>query len=193
LEHYKTCNELPLKIFFTVAEKGDVTLLLKEESEVIDTAILIEAWENIIIEYGKLDNNQSIIDVLDKSDQMYTQGALYVEIKGMLIYLVGAEKPEYVERLAELGYNIDMSSRETMINTIKQGDARSNHISTRMQFLQKDIEKYSEGKKQTFDGAMAWISSNLGFEPREDLTVSRYVEYKKQIRERNKAKRSNNR
>lgn len=190
--HYKRCAELPLKIFFEVAETGDVNLLLiNDEKEPIE--ILIEAWETIIKEYAKLDNNSSIQDVLEKSDKMFTQSALYCEIKGMLLYLVGAEKQEYVDRLNTLGYKMDISTNENKIKSIQQGDQRANHISTKMMFLQKDIEKYQGGKKQTFDGAMAWISSNLGFEPKEDITVSRYIEYKIQINERNKAKRSNNR
>ena len=79
------------------------------------------------------------------------------------------------------------------IESIQQNDRRANHISTRMQIIQKDIEKYSDGKKASFDSVMAWLSSQLGFEPKEDLTVLRYLEYKKQINERNKAKRSSNR
>ena len=76
---------------------------------------------------------------------------------------------------------------------MQNNDRRANHISTRMQIIQNEINSYSTGKKASFDSVMAWLSSQLGFEPKEDLTVLRYLEYKKQINERNKAKRSNNR
>lgn len=185
---YKNCKELPLKIFFDIAETGNVDLLGEGEK-----AVLVQTWETIVIEYGKLDHNNTIQDVIEKSDQLYTQAALYCEIKAMLLYLVGAEKQEYVDRLNELGYKIDISDRKKKIESIKNNDQRANHISTRMQFIKNDIKKYSDGKKATFDSVMAWLGSELKFEPKEDITVSRYLEYKRQISERNKAKRSNNR
>ena len=185
---YKSIKDLPLKVFFEISETGNLKLL-GDEIE----AVLIERWEAIIIEYGNYDDNEAIKDLMEKEDQLFTQAALYCEIKGMLLYLVGGEKQEYVDRLNQLGYKIDLTSNETKIKSIQNNDQRANHISTRMQFIQKDIEKYSEGKKASFDSLMAWISSQLGFEPKEDITVLRYLEYKKQINERNKAKRSNNR
>ena len=185
---YKSIKDLPLKVFFEISETGNLKLL-GDEIE----AVLIERWEAIIIEYGNYDNNEAIKDLLEKEVQLFTQAAMYCEIKGMLLYLVGGEKQEYVDRLNELGYKIDLSSNKTKIKSIQDNDQRANHISTRMQFIQKDIEKYSDGKKASFDSVMAWISSQLGFEPKEDITVLRYLEYKKTINERNKANRSNNR
>ena len=185
---YKSIKDLPLKVFFEISETGNLKLL-GDEIE----AILIERWEAIIIEYGNYDDNQSIKDLLEKEDQLFTQAALYCEIKGMLLYLVGGENQEYVDRLNQLGYKIDLSSNKTKIKSIQDNDQRANHISTRMQFIQKDIEKYSDGKKASFDSVMVFLSSNLGFEPKDDLTVLRYLEYKKTINVRNKAKRSNNR
>ena len=180
---YKSIKDLPLKIFFEIAETGNIKLL-GNESE----SILVERWEKIVLDYGKYDDNQSIKNVIDKNDQLYIQAALYCEIKGMLLYLVGAEKEEYVVRLNELGYKINTNSNKEKIQSIQQNDRRANHISTRMQIIQKDIEKYSDGKKASFDSVMAWLSSQLGFEPKEDLTVLRYLEYKKQIISKQKAR-----
>jgi hypothetical protein len=185
---YKSIKDLPLKVFFEIAETGNVKLLGEDKD-----AVLIERWEQIIIEYGKDDNNQAVNNVVEKSEQLFTQGALFCEIKGMLLYLVGAESGAYVERLNELGYKINADSHEEKIKSIQLNDRRANNISTRMQILQNEIDSYSDGKKATFDSVMAWLSSQLGFEPKEDITVLRYLEYKKQINERNKAKRSNNR
>lgn len=180
---YKSIKDLPLKIFFEIAETGNVKLLGNDKLDV-----LVDRWEGIVIEYGKYDDNQSIKNVIEKSDQLFIQAALYCEIKGMLLYLVGAEKKEYVVRLNELGYKIDNSDHKKKIESIKASDSRANHISTRMQIIQKDIEKYSDGKKASFDSVMAWLSSQLGFEPKEDLTVLRYLEYKKQIIAKQKAR-----
>lgn len=187
LEYYKTCAELPLKVFFEVAETGNINLLVTDGK--VENDILLEVWEKLIAEYAQIDNNKIIADVLDKTDQVFKQAALYCEVKAMFLYLIGAYKQEYVDRLKSLGYKVDMDNRPAMIESIQRGDNRSNHIATKMQILQKDIEKYSSKKRTSFDGAMAWLSSNLGFEPNDNLSVLRYLEYKKQIAERAKAKR----
>jgi len=182
--NYKSIKDLPLKVFFEISETGDITLLGDDPQDV-----LIDRWEQIIIDYGKHDENQSVSNVIEKSDQLYNQAALYCEIKGMLLYLIGADKQEYVDRLNELGYKIDDSNHKSKIKSIQQNDRRVNNISTRMQLIQKDIDKYQDGKKATFVSVMAWISSNLGFEPSDDIVVLKYLEYKKLIIEKQKAKR----
>lgn len=186
MSHYKTCSELPLKVFFQIAETGDLNLLIIEGEE--DLVILTDAWEEILIEYSKLDKNMGLMNVMEQREQLFKQAALFCEIKAMLLYLVGAYKQEFVDRLNELGYKID---KKNIIQSIKRNDQKSNNISTRMQIIQKDIEKTSDGKKSSFDAAMSFIASELGFEPNENLTVARYCEYKNRISERNKQKRSN--
>jgi hypothetical protein len=192
MKYYDSCKTLPLRIFFDIIESGNIELLVIDGK--VDKAELIEAWEGIINEYADLDDNHTINDVLDKQDQLFTQAALYCEIKGMLIYLIGAHDQEYVDRLNELGYTINVNSQKEKIESIQNNDRRANHISTRMQFIKKSIEKYSEesGKKGSFDEVMASIAMELKLEPSEDITVSRYLAYKKKIHERNTAKRANN-
>jgi len=185
---YKSIKDLPLKIFFEIAETGNVQLLGKDKVE-----NLVDRWETIVNEYSEKDDNKAMQNVINKNDELYKQAAMYCEIKGMLLYLVGADKQEYIDRLRQLGYKIETSTREAKIQSIKTNDTRSNHISTRMQIISSEIETYSSGEKASFDSVMVWLSSNLGFEPREDITVLRYLSYKKQISERNKAKRPNNR
>lgn len=185
---YKSIKDLPLKIFFEIAETGNVQLLGKDKVET-----LVDRWEVIVYEYSEADDNKAMQNVINKNDELYNQAALYCEIKGMLLYLVGANKQEYIDRLKILGYKINTSTRKEKIQSIKENDSRANHISTRMQIISSEIETYSSGEKASFDSVMAWLSSNLGFEPREDITVLRYLSYKKQISERNKAKRPNNR
>ena len=182
---YDTCKVLPLRIFFEITDTGNVQLLIIDNAE-IAKKILIETWENIVIEYAKIDGNQQVQDVIDKGDEIYRQAALYCEIKGMLLYLFGAENQEYVDRLNELGYKIDTNSRIKKIKSIEQNGKRANNISTRMQIIQKEIESYGEGKKGTFDDAMSFLGLNLPHVPDENITVSRFLAYKKQIYGRHK-------
>lgn len=193
MKYYNSCKVLLLRIFFEITETGNVELLIIDNAK-IDKKILVETWENIIIEYSELDGNQQVQDVMERGDELYRQAALYCEIKGMLLYLVGADKQEYVDRLNELGYNVDTSSRIAKRKSIQKNDRRANNISTRMQIIQKEIETYSKGgKKSSFDSAMSFLGMNLPHTPDENITVSRFLAYKKQINERNTAKRASNR
>ena len=189
MDFYKDCSELPLRIFFQVAETLNYNLLLKKIEGYIDEVILSMVWEDIVSDWISISGNAKIQNVVDKTDQQFKQTAKYCEVKAMLLYLVGAYKQEYVDRLAELGYKIDATDRKSLIETIKANNSRSNQINTRVKILQKEIEQVSEStKKQTFDGAMAEISTELKFEPDNNITCRRYLEYKKQIRERNRKK-----
>lgn len=193
MQYYDSCKTLLLRIFFEISETGNLELLIIDDDAKVDKKILVETWENIVIEYAKIDGNHQVQDVMDKGDELYRQAALYCEIKAMLLYLVGAHKQEYVDRLNELGYNIETKSREDLIKSIQRNDRRANNISTRMQIIQKEIESYSEGgKKSSFDAAMSFLGLNLPHTPDENITVSRFLAYKKQINERNTAKRANN-
>lgn len=188
---YNSCDILPLKIFFAVSETGNFELLIIDNAE-ISKKILLETWEALVLEYAKLDGNQQVQDVMDKGDEIFRQAALYCEIKAMLLYLTGAYKAEYIQRLSELGYQVDLSSYQDKIRTIQNLDRRANSISTRMQIIEKEIEQYGDGKRGSFDAAMSFLGLHLPHLPDENITVSRFLAYKRQIHERNKAKRPNN-
>ena len=187
MKYYDSCKVLLLRIFFEITSTGNVDLLIINNAT-IAKKVLVETWEEIVLEYAKIDGNQQVQDVIEKGDELYNQAALYCEIKAMLIYLVGAESKEYVDRLNELGYTVNITNHESKIKSIQQNDRRANNISTRMQIIQKEIEGYGSGKKSTFDEAMSFLGLNLPHVPDENITVSRFLAYKKQINERNKKK-----
>ena len=176
---YDSCEVLPLKLFFKVAETSDFNLLVINGE--YEDVFLSELWEDIIKEYADLDNNMSLNNTLDKREELFKEAAMFCEVKAMLLYLAGAYKQEYVDRLNELGYKID---EKDIIKSLKQNDQKSNHISTKMKMIQADIDGSNSPKKSTFDSTMSWLASELKFEPNENITVLRYLEYKKRIKER---------
>ena len=183
LEYYNSCDVLPLKIFFAIAESGNVNLLSEKR---INESILTEAWEDILIEYSELDNNISIKNVFDKTNQIALNIAKYIEVNAMLLYLSEvAYNQDYVNRLKVLGYNV---KGNTYIEDIENNQTRVNHIATKIKILQGDIDQFknSKTKKSSFDQSLAWISANLNFWPPDNITVTRYLELKKQIIERQK-------
>ena len=184
MEYYNSCNVLPLKIFFDIAESGNVKLLLITKKK-LDQSILSDAWEFILLEYSELDNNMMLQNTFDKTNQIAINAAKYIEVNAMLLYLQEVEyNKEYVDRLKELGYNV---RDKNYIIDIELNQRKVNHIITRIKILQNDIDKYKDEKnKSSFDQSLAWISANLNFWPPDDITVTRYLKLKKQITERQK-------
>lgn len=187
LAFYNSCNVLPLKIFYEIAETGNVKLLGEG-----DVNKLTDTWEEILLEYGEIDSNTNIKDTFDKVIQVSVKAAVYVEVNAMLLYLKEVDyKQEYIDRLAELGYKID---GKEYIKNIEANERKVKNIFTKIQFLKKDLEQNQSVKKtSSFDESMAWISANLNFWPPDDITVTRFIQLKKQINERNKPPRHNNR
>jgi hypothetical protein len=59
-----------------------------------------------------------------------------------------------------------------------------------MQLIHKSIEDLTKADQEnSFDATISWLAINLKFEPRDDISVRRYLEYKKQIIERNNKNR----
>lgn len=178
MSYHKSCKTLPLKLFFEIAETGNVKLL--GDGEIVE---LTDVWEKILIEYSELDNNMTMNNIMDLEEEQFKQMALYCEIKAMLLYLVGAFKQEFIDRLNQLGYKVD---KDNLINDIKRNDQKSNNIFTRVKMIKADIKNMTSGKKSSFDKEMSIIATQLGFEPNEEVTVARYIEYKNRIKETKK-------
>ena len=178
MEYHKSCKTLPLKLFFEIAETGNVKLL--GEGEIVE---LTDVWESILLEYSELDNNMAINNILDLEEEQFKQMALYCEIKAMLLYLVGAFNQEFIDRLNQLGYKVD---KDNLVEDIKRNNQKSNNIFTRVKMIKADIKNLTSGKKSSFDKEMSFIATRLGFEPKEEITVARYVEYKNRIEETKK-------
>lgn len=182
---YKYCNELPLKVFFNICDTGDLRKLVIKGSWLEDE--LYEIWEAIIQEYGKLDGNMAITTAFEKSGEIVRNMAEYVEVMGMLMYLqeIGV-RMEYVERLKQLGYNVTLSS--DYLESIYKSGRKAKGTITRINILRGELEGIKEeGTRSSFDQAISNLSAALQVWVPDDITVSRYVELKKVVNERNKA------
>jgi hypothetical protein len=177
---YDSCQVLPLKIFFQVAETGNLNLLAIQGRP----NNLIDIWQKILIEYGELDGNYLISDTFDKQGQIVRYAATYLEVDAMLIYLKHFKyDQDYVDRLLELGYRINP---ENYITDVERNQRTVKNIKSRIMMLQNEIESLkTDSNKSSFDEAISYLASNLNTWVPDDITVSRYVTLKRVIREKN--------
>jgi hypothetical protein len=189
LDYHNSCD-IPLKLFYSIINTGDLRLLIIDEKKPVTEVQLSEAWHSIMKEYAEVDKNVILKEVNGKNDELFRLACEQAEVKAILLYLVGAHKQEYIDRLIELGYPIDVSNFEAKKKSIVKCDKRANHIKTRMQLIHKSIEDLTKADQEnSFDATISWLAINLKFEPRDDISVRRYLEYKKQIIERNNKNR----
>ncbi len=177
---YDSCQTLPLKLFFKVAETGDLNHLVIQGMP----KNLLDLWQKILIEYGNLDGNFLISDTFDKQGQIMTYAATYVQVDAMLIYLKHFRYDQgYVNKLTELGYRVNP---DNYITDIERNQRTVKNIKSRIMMLQNEIESLkTDGNKSSFDEAVSYLSANLSIWIPDDITVARYVSLKKVIREKN--------
>lgn len=175
-----------MRVFFAVAETGNLNLLVKSGKPPKD---LIELWEAILTEYGKLDGNLLLNDSLEKQKQMVSYAATYVEVTGMLLSLKHFRyREDYITRLSELGYHIDETQ---YIPDVERNQRTVKNIASRMLMLQKEISSLKEeGSKSSFDDAISYLAANLGSWVPDDITVARYISLKKVIKEKHVANKT---
>lgn len=196
LRTYKSCNDLPLRNFLLVTSSGDYKFLYKWSDfiwfDVPESHDLSNLWSDLILEYGRLDNNLQIDESFQNQKilNQYENSFVFVKALIRILTLVSpdSENENYsgaandaIKTLDKLGYKIDVSSTKNYAKSITAADKRANSIITRINILRNEISGNQSGENESasFDGIMSALSAALKFRVSEQITVARYCEYKK--------------
>lgn len=166
--------------------------------QVDNTESLSMLWGDIVLEYGKLDNNFSIDNSFESQKIIYQLEASFVAIKAMIRILMfvtpRSKKPESAELatktikdLKKLGYIIDITDSKAYAKSISSADKRSNSIITQIKLRKSEMD-YDEDSSSpiSFDTVISSLNSALGFIVPEGITVARYCAYKKSLIKKSK-------
>lgn len=196
LKVFKTCNELPLKNFLNVMSTGDFKYLIKAKNHkhltVLNTARLSMIWGDLVIEYGKIDNNMQISESFDSQKIIYQLEASYIAIKSMIRVLMfstpqskneqGAKAAtESIHDLSKLGYKIDTSDSLAYAKSIQAADKRANSILNQINIRKSNIDYSTDNTPISFDEVISSLNTALKFVVSDDITVARYCAYKKTL------------
>jgi len=196
LKLYKNCEELPLRNFFKIISTGDFKYLYKvrnyDRLKSINTEALSMLWGDVILEYADLSNDKNISNSFEEQKIIYQLENSYVVIKVMirlLMFITPYSKGEghgdlatkTIADLKLMGYKIDLSSDKAYASSISAADKRANHIISQIKIRKADLATLEgEGSKDiSFDYVISSLNTALKFIVPEDITVSRYCEYKK--------------
>lgn len=202
--------------FIQIMESGDFKYLFKVDnydkvpSETVETnKDLAVLWGEIILEYGHLDQNLAVAAHFEDHKVLLQLENAYTVLKAMIRTLMfvspGSNNPEwadlannYIKDLRKLGYIIDITSSKAYKESLYAADRKSNQLVTRIKMKRNEIKNYSEDpdqegdprEKVTFDQVITQLSAALQFNLSDNLTVSRYCEYRKTLKARNKKKQA---
>jgi len=170
-----------------ITKTGDVSLL--------NDGLGVEGWEEIIR------RNCLANDV--HSYQIYLEAlrshALVVNryiadrahINNLMLPIFGYGKIDLgsLEYLRNKGYAIDTSSKEKYIESLKGALSKRENLMTRINMKRKEIENLSlqaagsKGTERGLEQLLASLSFQVGFSIPEDVTLARFNEYGRVLRE----------
>lgn len=157
---------------------------------------LVEAWETIVTLNGKNSGNFQY----DAYKRLYIGYwniiAKHLVIRASLLKLCFVIDYEIVQDIRSRGYALSLDNSEAYKETLVAGLTKSENLITRAELrkneIERDFPKQDNGSSLSFDKVMAELSIQIA--PTlvtDDITLSRYNEYLKIIRERNKNREAN--
>lgn len=151
-------------------------------------------WEKIVKrnaeENGR--NDYSIYFDLYKAYSILL--AEYVLVKSLLTYLCYVIDYTYIKRLRKMGYKVDTTNSTTYTESLTSGLKRSENLNTKITSKQKEMEAMlgpidkNKVEPMSIEQTIAQLNLALGFVETTDITLARFNEYRKVLRERNKPK-----
>lgn len=176
-----TYETILLRTFITITQTGEYSRLVIFGSATIER--LAEAWESIVRANSK-ENGDRNYDSYFQLFKSYTQlVASYTVIKASLLNLCYVIDYELVSDLRKRGYKIDLANSISFARSIEAALCKVSNLVTKAVMKKKEMESMvlttSQVRAPGFEEIMANLNTGLGFEVKDDLTLSRYNEYKK--------------
>ncbi len=216
---YRDCSELPFRNFIKVLETKDYKYLYARPAKILefnrfyndldpekDSYELGVLFGDIMLEYGHLDQNLGVGAQFEDQKILIQLENAYTVLKAMIRLLMlvtpDSQDPEYakiatqyIEDLRKLGYIIDVTNSKAYEKSLYQADKRSNALVTKIRMKKNEIKSLTpdaeDGEREiSFDRIVAQLSAALQFNIDENnLTVSRYCELRKVLKERSKKRK----
>lgn len=153
------------------------------------------AWEEILKRNGEANNDYSYKQFFTKSAEYAKLLSDYQLIKAILIKLHFVIDDAHISFLGSKGYKIDTSTGSKYANSLSSALRKCENLLTKIIMRQNEISNQLNEKEQkpvTLEQLLAHVSAGLGYEVKDDITLSRYNEYKKILEAKNKQNGRNN-
>jgi hypothetical protein len=170
-----------------IANTGNYSLLCKGWNKLVTQACM-DAWELIVKNNSETRYKNYVTDLKVLNSLIED----YVVIKGLLLKLCAIVDDDDIAFLAKKGYKIDTSGKKAYAESIKRAMRKSDNLTNRANLKRNEIMRQFEAsgdeKPETFDVVMADLIMGLEFNVDDNITLARYNELKKLVKEKLKAR-----
>lgn len=175
-----------------IAESGDVSRVAIGKADLTRCA---ERWEEIVRINAEVNGSYEYNNYLESCKEYYRLVAEHTLIKASLLKLSYKVDPELAKYLTSRGYVIRLGKRkasdsDAYANSIDAALRKSDNLVTKIRMKQREMTNTTniKGQVKSFESVMGALSAALGWEPGPDITLARYNEYKKFLKEKFKKK-----
>ncbi len=170
-----------------VCTSGDLSnLIISGRPNEIEKA---EAWEAIVKENNEKNGSNAYTSYFEGIQNYYTLSNEYTMVRAMLIKIAMVVDWDTIKILNAKGYRINTKSSAKYAESIERAFKKSSNLMTRAKMKFNEINLLSagtDGKGESFEEVMANLTAMLKFVVPDDITLSRYNEYRKVIKNRSK-------
>jgi hypothetical protein len=174
-----------------VIKSGDFTKLIKKgkASEVE----CLEAWERIVKKQEKETGSNQFNTFLSLLKGYAILLNDHTVIRACLLHLKYSPVDwEVLKTVTDKGYDIKVKDGYADLESVQAGLRRCENLVTKATMKSKELQRMFQGKEekaepQSFESVMAHLIAALEFNVDENITLARYNEYQKILRERQKA------
>jgi hypothetical protein len=174
---YWQYETIPLKLYLEIASSGDLSKLVLSGNVNAE-----EAWEEIVRKNQQAVGSNRYDNYFEKSQSYALMVNEYIFVRSALIYLSVKPDKEVAGLLAEKGYKIDPKN---YIESLNKAFRKSENLITKAISKQNELHVEQEQRgESSFEEIMANLVVGLGFHVNDDITLSRYNEYRKIIKKK---------
>ncbi len=186
---------ITLKLYYDIIEKNNVEALQLSGRTNIERCT--EEWERIVAKNAKENNNREYEIFLTANKEYAAFAGEHVIVHAMLIKLAYIVDKDAIAYLKKKGYKIVMTKGDdAYAQSLIDAQAKAKGIVTKLRMKRNEIASFNkeDGPKRpvgNFQTAMANLIANLKTDVRDDITLARYNEYIKILKQREAALKKN--
>jgi hypothetical protein len=183
-ENFWRYDDITLKLYFTIADSGDIMLLQK--AGMPNKAKCLEEWEEIIKLNAEVNNSRDYTNHLDNYKTFARLNRDYLYVKTMLLRMSISYSEDLRKELFLMGYAID---KENFEQSMHAADRKAENLTTKIKMKSNELNKVAtkQVKKHSSDKALSQLSVSLGLVLPNDITLSLFNEYRQRAKEKQKA------
>lgn len=188
---YFQYNDIKLRTYIEIATTGNLRLLIKRG---YPTEIeLLKAWENLVKENAKANNDHTYSAYESNLKRYGKLLADYELVRLSLMKLILVVDDECLLYLKSKGFKINTETATGYVDSINLALHRSNSYLTRIKMKLNELNEMKADQDKTqpksIEEILGSLSSTLGFNIPEDVTLARFNEYKKVAKKKQEPKR----